>query len=270
MKIEELNLAALKYFIDAVQLESITLSAEKNHVSRPAVSQAIIRLEQWYGKALLIHKKRRFALTAEGRKFYDLARQNFENFKEGFSHETEKDQSIQIGCSASLIDLVFPKIQRLINKSFLPRVKVGPTSRLIELLEQKHIHLAFLIPTHKISGFKTFDFHSGDFVIRSKSGKLDGPMILTEKRPETEAFEKFAMKKKLTIGPRIEVESWTVASRLAEQMSGTCLVPDYLAEGSLQSVPIRGWTFQYIAQIVTLKGSLLSSAESELLQKLTD
>lgn len=269
MKIEDLNLSALKYFLDAVQLESITLSAEKNHISRPAVSQAILRLEQWYGKALLIHEKRRFGLTDEGKKFYALARQSFEGLKEGFSRNAAQNQSLKLGCSASLIDLVFPKIQGLISKSPQPIVKIGPTSRLIELLDQNQIHLAFLIPTRKMSDYKAIDFHSGKFELRSKSGQISGPLIVTESRPETEDFERFAMKKKISFSHRIEVESWSAAHRLTEKIGGTCLVPDYVPKGSLRSAQVKGWNFQYKTQVLIRRKSLLSELESELLQNLT-
>lgn len=269
MKIEDLNLSALKYFLDAVHLESITLSAEKNHVSRPAVSQAILRLEQWYGKALLVHEKRKFGLTDEGNKFYQLAEQNFENLKHGFTRDLENDQALKIGCSASLIDLVFPKIQGLIDKSPQPLIKIGSTSRLLELLDQNQIHVAFLISTQKVSGYKTVDFHSGKFELRSKSRQISGPLIVTENRPETEDFGRFALKKKLSLGPRIEVESWSVAHRLAEKMGGMCLVPDYIAKGSLRTVTIRGWSHQYKAQVVFRREFLLSKLESDLLHDLT-
>ncbi len=112
MKIEDLNLSALKYFLDAVELQSVTLSAAKNHVSRPAVSQAILRLEQWYGKELLIHEKRRFGLTNDGKLFYQAAKKNFEIFKTGFTGVVS-DTSLKIGCSASLIDLVFPPYSQM-------------------------------------------------------------------------------------------------------------------------------------------------------------
>src|SRR5580698_8300834 len=111
MKIEDLSLSALKYFIDAVRLESITLSAEKNHVSRPAVSQAILRLEQWHGKILLGHEKRNFALTQAGREFYFLAQKAFENLEQGLLSKEVSSRSLNVGCSTSLLDLVFPKIE---------------------------------------------------------------------------------------------------------------------------------------------------------------
>ena len=269
MKIEDLNLSALKYFLDAVELDSVTLSAEKNHVSRPAVSQAILRLEQWYGKALLLHEKRRFGLTDEGKKFYQQARLNFETLKDGFSQDASQGQSLKIGCSASLIDLVFPKIQSLIAKSPKPIIKIGSTPRLIEQLEQNQIHLAFLIPTHKISDYKAIDFYSGKFELRSKSGQINGPLIVTENRPETEDFDRFAIKKKIHFAHRIEVESWTAAHLLAEKMGGTCLVPNYIPKGSLRTVNAKGWAFQYKAQVLIRGKSLLSELESELLKNLT-
>lgn len=269
MKIEDLNLAALKYFLDAVRLESITLSAEENHVSRPAVSQAILRLEQWCGKVLLIHEKRRFGLTEDGKKFYVLAQQSFEGLKEGFSQDVAQNQSLKIGCSASLIDLVFPKIKDMISKSPQPVIKIGSTSRLTELLDQNQIHLAFLIPTRQTSEYKAIDFHSGKFELRSKSGQISGPLIVTENRPETEDFHRFAVKKQIDIAHRIEVESWTAAHQLAEKMGGTCLVPDYIPKGSLRPVSVKGWSFEYKAQVLLRGKSLLSELESGLLQNLT-
>ncbi len=268
MKIEHLSLSALKYFLDAVDLGSITLSSEMNHISRPAVSQAIVRLEQWYGKTLLSHEKRNFALTADGKKFYILARSNFENLRLGFSAPEKLDHSFRIGCSASLLDLVFPKIQNFIKKSTLPVVKIGPTNRLLELLEQKEIRLAFLIGSQKGAGNISIELHSGRFELRSRTGKLTETLIVSESRPEVDAFQKFAFKKKLGFSRQIEVESWTVANRLAEMTDGTCLVPDCLAAGKLKPVGLKSWIFPYAAQAIYQKRSLLSELELEMIHQL--
>lgn len=266
MKIEDLSLSALKYFLDAVELESITKSAEKNHVSRPAVSQAIVRLEEWYGKTLLIHEKRSFGLTEDGREFYRLAKQNFENLKKGFGQAQSTDKSLRIGCSGSLVDLVFPKIQRFINKSFQPIVKAGPTHQLLNSLDQEQIHIAFVIEIQKDFRFKAIDLHSGLFNLRSKSGKFTETLITTEKRPEVESLFRHVAKNKIEITQHLEVESWSVASRLAELMDATCLVPDYLAKGKLQDVKTKSWQFPYKAQAVIQKDSVLTQLEAELIQ----
>lgn len=268
MKIENLNLSALKFFLDAVELQSITLSADRNHVSRPAVSQAILRLEEWYGKKLLKHEKRLFALTDEGLSFYRKAKVNFDHLQAGLVEGHRPSDSLKIGCSASLIDLVFPKIQQQISKSHQPLIKIGSTPQLLQMLEQKKIHLAFLISTQEKSNLSSFEFQSGQFELRSKSGQLTEILIVTETRPEVEAFSRFFVKAKINFEKQIEVESWTVASRLAEMTNGTCLVPDYLPKGKLRSVAtkIRKWT--YSAQLLYHRESVLSELEIELIRKI--
>lgn len=266
MKIEDLNLAALKYFLDAVELRSITQSAEKNNVSRPAVSQAIVRLEEWCNKTLLFHEKRRFGLTEEGQNFYRLAKQNYENFKNGFGSAQVTDNSLRIGCSGSLVDLVFPKIHSFLNKSQKPILKIGPTHQLLSLLEKGQIQIAFLIEIQKDFRYKSIELHSGNFELRSKTGKLSDTLITTEKRPEVEGFLRYAAKNKLQIGQYLEVESWTAAQRLAELMDAVCLVPDYLPKGKLQDVKLKGWRFSYKAQAVIQRNTILTQLESELIQ----
>ena len=81
MKIENLSLSAIKYFIDTVEAQSLSKAAEKNYVSRPAVSQSIRRLEEWAGKQFLGHSKRIFALTEDGQKFYRIAKTAYETFQ---------------------------------------------------------------------------------------------------------------------------------------------------------------------------------------------
>lgn len=268
MKIENLNLSALKYFIDSVELESMTLSAQKNHVSRPAVSQAISRLEDWYGKRLLVHEKRSFELTSDGKKFYRFSKKSFETLKLHFHEESEPDNSLRIGCSASLMDLVFPKIQPWLSKSHLPTIKVGPSYQLIDLLLKNQIRAAFLIDSKKDPRFDCIEFQSGKFELRSKSGKVNEILITTERKPEVESFLRFASAKKIRIEKHVEVESWTLAIRLAELMNGTCLVPDYIASAKLRKIDLKAWKFPYSAQLISQKEATLSSLESQLVQSI--
>ncbi len=266
MKIEDLNLSGLKYFLDAVEFKSITQSAERNHVSRPAVSQAIVRLEEWCGQSLLVHEKRSFKLTPAGQNFYRLAKHNFDTLKTGFIENQTTDTSLRIGCSNSLIDLVFPKIQKIIHLSQHPTFKIGTTQSLLSLLEQDQIHIAILIEIQKNSKFNTVDIKSGCFELRSKTGKHTDILVTTEKRPEVEAYLRYMAKNKMKIIQHIEVESWSVAIRLADLMDATCLVPDYLPSGKFQQIKLKGWNFPYTAQAVIKKQSVLTQIESQLLQ----
>lgn len=267
IRFEDLNLAALKYFLDAVELASITQSAGKNHISRPAVSQAIVRLEEWYGKRLLKHEKRSFELTDEGRIFFHVAKNTFKNLNDSFSQVLEAKDELRIGCSASLVELAFPKMKGFISKCKTPSIKIGSTQVLLNLLEQKQINVAFLIENEKIQNYTTSIFHRGNFELRSKTGHWRELMITTEKRPEVEAFFRFSSQRKLKIENSLEVESWTLAHRLAEMTDGMCLVPDYLPKGTLQTIKLRSWDFPYRAMIVSQKEGRLSKLESDLVKK---
>ena len=268
MNIENLNLSALKYFLDAVELQSITLSSERNHVSRPAVSKAILRIEEWCGKKLLSHEKRLFSLTDDGVIFYRSAKKIFENMQKDFNTNYGSDHSLRLGCSASLIDLIFPRIQTHISKCPQPIIKIGTTHQLIQQLEQNQINLAFLISTGHNQNFKSFQFHSGNFELRSNSGHLTEPLVITERRTEVEAFLKFSIKNKKRMEQQIEVESWTIASRLAEMTNGTCLVPDYLPRGKLKCVSLKNWKFRYTAKVIYKKEAILSDLESDIIKKI--
>ncbi|MCK6597768.1 MAG: LysR family transcriptional regulator [Bdellovibrionaceae bacterium] len=270
MKIEELNLSALKYFIDAVESESITISSEKNFVSRPAVSQAIIRLEHWYGKKLLKHEKRSFTLTEDGRQFYRLAKKNYQQLREGFINPLDNDKSLRIGCSASLIERVFPKSKKFIEQSENPCIRVGSTDLLLNLLEKREINVAFLIESQKISKFNVKTFHSGFFDLRSRNSKWSEVLITTESRPEVDSLLQFISKKQIPVSKHISVESWTAASRIAEMINGVALVPEYFPKNQLQSVKISSWNFPYRAILVYQKEFLLSKLEQNLIEIFED
>lgn len=267
MKIENLNLSALKYFIDAVESESITISSEKNFVSRPAVSQAIIRLEQWYGKKLLQHEKRNFVLTEEGRNFYRVAQQSYQQLREGLSQSFDKDDSLKLGCSASLIDLVFPRAKKLIEQSENPSVRIGPTDLLLNLLDKKEINMAFLIENQKISKYKVKKIQSGYFDLRSKNGQWSNTLVTTENRPEVDSLLRFLSTKRMTVTKHLKVESWTVACRIAEMINGVALVPDYFPKNQLHSIKMPSWDFSYKAILVYQKEFLLSQLEMNLVEK---
>jgi DNA-binding transcriptional LysR family regulator len=73
-----IDLVALKYFFDCWRLKSMSAAAVANHVSRPAVSHALKRLERELGVGLVHHKRRCFELTEEGHKLGEIAVQVFQ------------------------------------------------------------------------------------------------------------------------------------------------------------------------------------------------
>lgn len=68
-----MNLDHIDYFIQIVDLHSITKVAEKNHFSQSALSQIVQRLEEDLGTTLLLRSNRGVVATEAGRLFYESA-----------------------------------------------------------------------------------------------------------------------------------------------------------------------------------------------------
>ena len=87
MKWTDLNLSSLRYFVDAIELGSLTESANKNTVTRPAISQAIRRIESVIGYDLISHEKNALVLTDRGRVFLKQAKNALQVFEQGHQRE---------------------------------------------------------------------------------------------------------------------------------------------------------------------------------------
>ena len=268
MKLEELSLTSLKYFIDAVELQSLTLSAERNQVTRPAVSQSIVRLEEWVGKPLLEHQKRLFALTSEGVRFYQVATRAMSRMQSDFASLDTKEHSLKIGISSSVLDFILPKLKVHLKSPDLASLKIAPTDQLIQFMKSKSIHLAITVDNEKESGFKSHEIHKGFFVLRSKDGKIGERLILTEERPEVRALMKALRKLKRDMPVKIEVDSWRACQKLAAADLGACLVPDFLDGENLKPVSLAGSKSPYRIVVLARNSHELSDKERQVLHAL--
>ena len=62
-----MNIAQIRYFVTAAQLQNLSKAAESLPLSQPTLSRQIRDLEEELGKQLLIRGNRRVTLTDEGR-----------------------------------------------------------------------------------------------------------------------------------------------------------------------------------------------------------
>ena len=261
MKFEQINLSHLKYFIDTVELLSFSAAAEKNHVSRPAISQGIKRLEDMLGLQLLIHQKNSLILTKDGEDFYRRGKASFEAFKVHFQDKTGAGNTLKVGCSSSLVDkYLIPPVKQF---SKLPKVeiKVGSTLQLKHFLEQDIINVAVFIDGPIIPGHVNQVLAHGSFTVLSPSGKFLPLLVVTEDRPEVTALKDHLYKK--GIEPQIiQAESWGLALKLASSLGGACLVPDILMKTTdFKKVRIDDFDIEYKTVLVHKRNEFLSEAE---------
>lgn len=268
MKIEELNLSALKYFIDTVDYGSQTKAAEINFVTRPAVSQAIRRLEDWSGKKLITHEKKVFALTKEGQKFYQIGKNALALFKNSFDTNTFLSQSISMGCSASLTEnFLIPSLKKFDHIENLS-LKTGTSAQLKNLLLNREINLALYIDQYGIKTENNIMVYEGKYVIASGDSKMKRAIFVTEDRDEVMALKHQVIRNKANTLQFFCAESWGLCTRLALALNGACLIPDFLLNSELKKVKTEKFSYNYKVIATHRAPEFLSDAEKRIIETL--
>jgi DNA-binding transcriptional LysR family regulator len=72
------RLAALEIFVRVVDTGSFSAVARRQRIGQPAVSKAVVQLEEWLGVSLLLRSTRSVVPTEAGRIFYERAKRTIE------------------------------------------------------------------------------------------------------------------------------------------------------------------------------------------------
>lgn len=264
MKWTDLNLSYLKYFVDSVKHKSLTRAALENHVSRPAISQAIRRLETHLGYNLLNHKKKHLSLTTSGQSFFLKAQEAIRLLSKSFDEDTALTGNFNLACSATLAEhIVLPFFNKLKQRDKIKlNLRIGTTTKVRQLVEDGESNLGLLIDDEKTVGFDSSIIKQGQFELQSKSGKLEYPLITTEVRPEVV----LGMKAISANIPKLQIESWSICRKTAEMMGGTCLVPDLIPRGSFKRISVSKFNYEYKVLAITKNKNTLSPVEKLLFE----
>jgi DNA-binding transcriptional LysR family regulator len=76
------RLAALEIFVQVVDTGSFSAVARRQRIGQPAVSKAVVQLEQWLGVSLLLRSTRNVVPTEAGQIFYERAKRTIEEADE--------------------------------------------------------------------------------------------------------------------------------------------------------------------------------------------
>src|SRR3984885_13044706 len=76
------RLAALEIFVRVVDTGSFSAVARHQRIGQPAVSKAVVQLEEWLGVSLLMRSTRNVVPTEAGRVFYERAKRTIEEADE--------------------------------------------------------------------------------------------------------------------------------------------------------------------------------------------
>ena len=136
------DLELYRVFYTVAKHKHMTRASEELHISQPAISQSIKKLEDQLGGTLFLRSNKGMELTEEGKMFYEYVKGALELINNAEHEFTSfKDLSkgeIKIGCSATLTKLVLMNVLRDFHIDY-PNVNIiitnGLTSNLINDLK---------------------------------------------------------------------------------------------------------------------------------------
>ena len=127
------NLELYKTFYVVAKYKHMTKASEELHVSQPAISQAIKKLEEELGGALFVRSNKGIDLTEEGEMLYSYVSgalkliNDAENEFGSFKRLTKGE--LKIGCSASLTKLVLLQALKEFHQDY-PGIKINVVNEL--------------------------------------------------------------------------------------------------------------------------------------------
>lgn len=265
----------LRYFVDAVDLGSISASAQKNLISHPAVSRAIKNLENELQIKLLIHQKKTFEVTEEGFQFALEAKKLLVQLEklsaDSLNQKTNIKGTFSLGMSRTLGQLYLKKIILVLEKNY-PEVQLdirfGTTNDLTAKLLEGTLDSCITIGKQTIPMLVQTKLKEGSFVLvqganesLSISENLN-EFILTEPRYETELLKKEVFKKfQKNLRIKHQVGSWEVICDLVSSNLGIGLVPDLLLDNNKKIKKIKQSLFNYPYEIFHNK---LNASQTQL------
>ena len=127
------DLELYRVFYTVAKHKHMTKASEELHISQPAISQSIKKLEDQLGGTLFLRSNKGMDLTSEGKMFYEYVKGALELINNAENEFTSfKDLSkgeIKIGCSTTLTKLVLmDKIQEF-HKNY-PNIDIKITNEL--------------------------------------------------------------------------------------------------------------------------------------------
>ena len=127
------DLELYRVFYVVAKHKHMTRASEELHISQPAISQSIKKLEDQLGGTLFLRSNKGMELTEEGKMFYEYVKGALELINNAENEFTSfKDLSkgeIKIGCSTTLTKLVLLDALKEFHKDY-PNININITNDL--------------------------------------------------------------------------------------------------------------------------------------------
>lgn len=265
-------------------------AAQELHISQPAVSQAIKKLEGQLDGTLFIRSNKGLSLTEEGKMFYNHIKQAVESISNAENQFTYfKDINVgqvRIGISTTLTKLVLLEPLEIFHKLY-PNIIIDITndltSNLINMLnnglldfvilnedEKNHDNLEIIKIKEIEHCFISSNIHSN--IEYSLSELNDYPLILQKKESNTRQYlDSIALDNKLILKPSLEVVSQDLVIEFTKIGLGIGfiikeLVGDELKRKELFEVKLKDRLSKKYIWLATSKNTISTFASKKFIQ----
>lgn len=291
MKMELLDPSDLARLIRVVDAGSVTRAAEELHISQPAVTQRLRRLERVVGARLVERRGRWLDLTDAGRAVLPLGRQALQLLEQIPVAVSEANGllsgEVVLGASTTPGEFVLPKLVSVFAQTYpqiAVRLHIANTRLIVERVMDRTLHAGFvgLRPTSTV--LITAPFLADDIVLvaapshplagrwASPERLLHARVILREEGSATRelalaALVRCGVDTQATVGfgSNAAVRTAALAGHGVAALSRQ-VVADDLALGRLRAVRLRGWRCRRRFYLVYRRDRRLSRAEELLLE----
>lgn len=230
-----IDLELYRVFYVVAKYKHMTRASEELHISQPAISQSIKKLEEQLNGTLFLRSNKGMELTEEGKMFYsyvkgaleliDNAEKEFTSFKDLSKGE------IKIGCSTSLTKLILLDAIERFHKDY-PNIDINITNDLTSNLitDLKLGKLDFVIFNEsnvkesnvllkKIKELKQgFVYNPSIFIddVESFNDLNNYPLILQQKESNSrKLLDYIALSNNVSLNPKMEVVSQELITEFA-------------------------------------------------------
>ena len=180
-----MTLRHFEVFVAVCECKSITLAAERLYMSQPAVSIAIKELEVYYGVQLFIRSNRTIYLTDKGEALFREAKAiltQYEHTKVMLKDEA-KFNKVSLGVNVITAETKFSELIKKVRRANLEidySLKVGPASKLEDMLMENQLDLAILDVIENPKQVKMYSLYDDDMLVVCNPDYYDKDSISLE------------------------------------------------------------------------------------------
>lgn len=231
-----IDLELYRIFYIVAKHKHMTRASEELHISQPAISQSIKKLEEQLDGTLFIRSNKGMELTSEGKMFYDYVKGALELINNAENEFTSfKDLSkgeIKIGASTTLTKIILIDALKKFHKDY-PNIEINITNDLTSnlLIDLNKGKLDFVIfnegdvretniKINQIAELKQGFLYNPDF-FKDNIKKMDElnnyPLIMQKKESNSRKFiDEQMLKQNILLKPKTEVVSQDLVIEFTE------------------------------------------------------